>query len=192
MLSVAERALVGLSASAVRIYEELCTLARLNHGRVYPSYDHLAAVTALGRATVARAIAVLETAGFLVRQRRFCRVEGERAGPRYAQTSNAYRPTVPHRLLGLLPRWCRPAPVPVDEAQRGIERAEAIAAMHAQLSCRELVQATVGGPLGRVLARLGAALDARECESHDDPQPLLDYFDSTLESVGLAGQHVPA
>jgi len=180
VLSVAERQLAGLSAGAVRVYEELCTLARLNRGRVYPSYDHLAAATALGRATVARAIAALERAGFLVRQRRFARVEGEGPGPRYAQTSNAYRPTLPQRLLGFLPRWCRPAPIPADAAQALADRAEDVAAMQATLPCRELAQATVGGALGRVLAKLGAALDAREQvperESHDDPQPLPNFY----------------
>lgn len=171
-LSVAERQLAGLSSGAVRVYEELCMLARLNKGRVYPSYDHLAAATALGRATVARAITALERAGFLVRQRRFARVEGEGPGPRYAQTSNAYRPTLPQRLLGFLPRWCRPAPMPADAEQRLADRAEEVATMHAQLSCRELARATVSGSLGRVLAKLGAALDAQERESHRDLQPL--------------------
>ena len=175
-LSAAERQLAGLSAAAVRVYEELCMLARLNRGRVYPSYDHLAAATALGRATVARAITALERAGFLVRQRRFARVGGEGPGPRYAQTSNAYRPTVPQRLLGFLPRWCRPAPIPDDAEQRLTDRAEEVAAMHASLSCRELAQATVGGALGRVLAKLGAALDAQQRESHDDPQPLANSY----------------
>jgi hypothetical protein len=44
---------------------------------------------------------------------------GERRGPgpRWEQTSNAYRPVVPKRLLSLLPRWLRPAPVPDDALQ---------------------------------------------------------------------------
>ncbi|MFC3216416.1 helix-turn-helix domain-containing protein [Novosphingobium panipatense] len=76
VLSPAEAALTGLTAGAVRVFEEICTLARLNAGRVFPSYNRLAEATALGRATVARALAALERAGFLVRQRRFKRVEG--------------------------------------------------------------------------------------------------------------------
>jgi hypothetical protein len=166
-LTASERLLAGLSAGAVRVYEEICTLARLNSGRVYPSYDHLARATALGRATIARGLDALERAGFLVRQRRFARVAGEGPGPRYAQTSNAYRAVLPQRLMGFLPRWLRPAPVPDDALQHASEATEALAAMHATLSCRELATVSVGGPLGRVLARLGAALDRRE--SHDDP-----------------------
>lgn len=196
-LSSAERALAAMTAGAVRVYEEVCTLARLNQGRVFPSYDYLAETTALGRATVARSLHVLERAGFLVRQRRFKRVEGENggAGPRYAQTSNVYRPTLPQRLLGYLPRWLRPAPIPDDVVQLALDGGEDVAAMHATLSCRELAQATVGGALGRVLAKLGAALDAKDhkeqqCESHDDPQPPMDSFVEPIKRVGLDGQHV--
>lgn len=177
-LTASERALAALTAGAVRVYEEILTLARLNRGRVFPSYDRLAEATALGRATVARALIALETAGFLLRQRRFKRVAGDGPGPRYEQTSNAYRPLLPARLLGHLPRWLRPAPLPDDVVQRSADRAEDQAAMLARLSCRELAQATTGGALGRVLARLGAALDAaegtHERESQNHPQPLLD------------------
>lgn len=192
-LSAAERALAALTAGAVRVYEELCMLARVNRGRVYPSYDHLARATALGRATIARALHVLEAAGLLLRQRRFARVEGEGAGPRWAQTSNAYRPTFPQALAGLLPRWLRPAPVPDDALQRVADRAEEVAAMHATLSCRELAQVTLSGPLGRALARLGAAIDARpmipERESHSDPEPQLESIEQGNDGVGLGGQH---
>lgn len=176
VLTGPERLLASLTAGAVRVYEELCTLARLNGGKVYPSYDRLASATALGRATVARALHILEEAGFLVRQRRFRRVEGEGPGPRWEQTSNAYRPTVPKRLLSLLPRWLRPAPVPEDTLQHIADQAEEQERMKAQLSCRELAQLTTGGALGRVLARLGATLDAvlPSRESHRDPEPLPD------------------
>jgi hypothetical protein len=174
VLSAPERAIAGLTAGAVRVFEELCALARVNEGRVYPSYDRLAAATALGRATVARALHLLEVAGFLQRQRRYRRIEGEGAGPRYAQTSNAYRPTMPcgqgSRLARLLPRWRSPAPIPDDAAQHGADDAASVAAMRASLSCRELAQATATGALGHVLARLGAAIDGRlQRESHHEP-----------------------
>lgn len=196
VLSPTETALAGLTAGAIRVYEEICTLARLNQGRVFPTYDRLAAATALGRATVARALRALELAGFLIRQRRFKRVaEAERGeGPRYAQTSNAYRPLLPARLLPHLPRWLSPPPVPVDVEQHQAVRSADVAAMHATLSCRELAETLVGGPLGRVLAKLGAKLDQRHdagvtCESQNQPQPLLDYICSRKSSLGLAGRH---
>ncbi len=199
ILSPAEAALAGLTAGAVRVYEEICTLARLNAGRVFPSYDRLAAATALGRATVARALRALEIAGFLVRQRRFKRVaqaEGAGDAPRYAQTSNAYRPLLPARLLPHLPRWLSPAPLPVDVEQRAADRAADVAAMHDTLSCRELAQTLVGGSLGRVLAKLGAQLDRKHdraglvtgCESQNQPQPLLDSIYPGKNSLSLVGR----
>jgi predicted transcriptional regulator len=63
-LSATER-----TVAAVRVYEELLTLARLNRGKVIPTMT-IAEATALGRATVARGLQALDTAGFLVRQRR--------------------------------------------------------------------------------------------------------------------------
>ncbi|USU10642.1 helix-turn-helix domain-containing protein (plasmid) [Sphingomonadaceae bacterium OTU29MARTA1] len=176
ILTATERAIAGLTAAAVRVYEEICTLARLNQGRVFPSYDWLAEATALGRATIARALHALDRVGFLVRQRRFKRVEGE--GPRYRQTSNAYRPLLPSRVLAYLPRWMRPAPLPDDQVQHDVDRQAALAAMLSDLSCRALASVTIGGILGKALARLGSliddALSEDRCESHNNPQPLMN------------------
>jgi hypothetical protein len=189
-LTAAETVLCRLTAGAVRVFEEICTLARLNGGRVFPTYDHLAKATALGRATVARALAALEAAGFLVRQRRFCRNQG--AGPRYRQTSNIYRALLPGALLRFLPRRFRPAPLPDDMAAHQVQAAAELAAMRATLSCRELAEVTLGGALGRVLASLGAAIDRAACESHCDPQPLLESFNQPTDVIGLAGRRRPA
>lgn len=160
-LSSSERKITRLTAGAVRVYEEILTLARLNQGKVFPSYDHLSEATSLGRRTVARSIRILEDVGFLLRQRRFKRVEGEGAKPRYVQTSNAYRPTLAQTVLAYLPRWMRPAPIPVDQLQRDAERAEDCQHMLSQLNCRELARATLSGPVGDALARLGARIDAQ-------------------------------
>ncbi|WP_085811348.1 helix-turn-helix domain-containing protein [Sphingomonas sp. TZW2008] len=216
VLSPAEAALTAMTAGAVRVFEALCTLARLNQGRVFPTYDWLAEATALGRATVARGLRALELAGFLVRQRRFKRVgaaagramdsaatgdpggdpgigEARSGAPRYAQTSNAYRPLAPVRLLPHLPRWMAPPPLPADAVQRAADRADAVAAMHAGLSCRELAETLVGGSLGRVLAKLGATIDRGApqragCESQNDPQPLLDSKYPRRNGLGLVGR----
>lgn len=176
-LTRAEALAASLTAGAVRVLEELLTLARLNKGRVYPSYDRLAAMTGLGRATVARGIAILERVGFLDRRRRFVRVEAQGAGPRHAQTSNAYRATLPRGLLALLPRRLRPAPLPDDQVQQEAERAGATATMLAGLSCHDLARMTADGALGRMLARLGAAIDGAGRESHDDPRTLREFYD---------------
>ena len=188
-LTPAERLLTTLTAASVRVFEEILTLARLNKGRVFPSYDHLAQATSLGRATVARSLRILEGIGFLVRQRRFKRVEGDGPGPRYEQTSNAYRAFLPKIVQAYLPRWMRPAPLPDDELQREADRVEDIEHMRARLSAREQAEAQLTGPLAKVLARLEAALDAHERESQNHSQPLLDSIIKDTCGVGLAGQH---
>ncbi|MEG3166294.1 helix-turn-helix domain-containing protein [Sphingomonas sp. PB2P19] len=175
-LTATERSIAALTGAAVRVYEEICTLARLNDGKVYPSYDWLAEATGLGRATIARALHVLERVGFLGRQRRFKRLEGEGPGPRYHQTSNVYRLLMPARVVNYLPRWMRPAPLPVDLLQHDQAQAETHAAMLASLSCRELAAVTIAGVLGEALTRLGAQIDRNlerlERESQNDPQSL--------------------
>lgn len=165
-LTVLETAIVALTPAAVRVFEEILTLARLNGGRVYPSYERIADATELGRSTVSRAIAILNGIGLLDWQRRFKRVEIEGAGPRYKQTSNAYRPALPARLAAYLPRWMRRPPVPIDEAHNEAERVEDCQRMYDTLSCRDLARTTgAGGALGDQLARLGAAVDAKSAST---------------------------
>lgn len=187
-LKPAERLLTTLTAASVRVFEEILTLARLNKGRVFPSYDHLVKATSLGRATVARALRILEGIGFLVRQRRFKRVEGDGPGPRYEQTSNAYRAFLPKLVEAYLPRWMRPAPVPDDELQREADRIEGMEIMVSRLSGGERAQAKLNGPLAKILARLGSAIERQERESQNEPQPLLDSSIRGKSSVGLVGQ----
>ena len=179
VLTPAEQRLTTLTAASVRVFEEILTLARLNRGRIFPSYDHLAQATSLGRATVARALRILEGIGFLVRQRRFKRIEGDGPGPRYEQTSNAYRTFLPKIVQAYLPRWMRSAPVPDDMLQREADRREETEHMLSRLSLRDQARAMVDGPLGKVLARLGAAIEDREDknqkrESQNHSEPLLD------------------
>ena len=174
-LSRTEQALARLTGAALRVYEEICTLARLNGGKVFPSYDHLEEATALGRNTIARALTLLEDVGILARQRRFKRIEAEGPGPRYKQTSNVYRLLLPKGLLSYLPRWMRPAPPPADQVQREADRAADQQHMMSQLNCRELARAAItDGPLARMLEKLGASIDRKERECDNGPQPLLN------------------
>lgn len=176
VLTPAEQTLTMLTAGSVRVFEEILTLARLNKGRVFPSYDYLARATSLGRATVARALRILEGTGFLLRQRRFKRVEGDGPGPRYAQTSNVYRALLPSFIRPYLPRWMRPAPLPDDALHRAAEQRAERAAMLASLPERERIAATTDGALASILARIGAALDRQERESHDEIQSLRNIY----------------
>lgn len=181
VLTPTERLLTTLTAASVRLFEEIVTLARLNRGRVFPSYDYLTEATGLGRATVARGLRILEGIGFLVRQRRFRRLEGKGPGPRYEQTSNVYRAFLPKCVQAYLPRWMRPAPVPDDAQHREAERREERDWMLSRLPLGEQAKAMVDGPLGKVLARLGTAIEGRERqlserESQNHPEPLLESF----------------
>lgn len=176
-LTPAEQAITLLTAASVRVFEEILTLARLNKGRVFPSYDYLARATSLGRATVARALRILEGAGFLLRQRRFRRVEGDGPGPRYAQTSNVYRPMLPGIVQRYLPRWMRPAPLCEGLLHGQAERA----------AQREA--AATDGALARILARISDALDRQERESQKDTQPLMDSYMKGEKYAGTDAKH---
>jgi len=185
-LTAPERAMAALTAGAVRVFEEICTLARLNAGRVFPSYDHLARATALGRATVARALNLLEAAGFLERQRRFCR--GDDGQARYRQTSNLYRALCPAALLRFLPRRFATPPLPDDVAAHRAAAAAELAAMRATLDCEALGRISADGALGAMLARLGAAVDRTACESHSGPEPLPESIYKGKADDGLTGR----
>jgi hypothetical protein len=165
-LSVAERLLTLLTSAAIRVYEELLTLARLCKGQVYPSYAGLA--TGLGEATIGRVLNILETVGLLARQRRFERVPGSGPGPRYAQTSNVYRALLPDCVKRILPRRLRPAPLPDDDIQRRADVEQATRDMLARLGLGERARVEIGGELGELLARMGATIEARQRDTHDD------------------------
>lgn len=191
-LTRSERLVVSLTSGTVRVFEELLTIARLQRGRVFPSYDYLADATGLGRSTIWRAISVLDRIGFIVRQRRCKRIEGDGPGPRYEQTSNVYRAFLPKFILAFLPRWMKPAPLPVDHEQREADRIEETAGMLASLSCREFAEAMIGGQLGKMMAKLGAGIDRAERESQIGAQPLRDSSDLGISGVGLVGQRLTA
>lgn len=72
--------------------------------------------------------------------------------------------------------------------------AEDMEAMVRSLTCRELAEAHLGGALGKVLARLGVAIDAvsdrQERESQTDTQPLPDSLRTREYGVDLDGPHL--
>lgn len=153
--------LPSLTHSAVLVYEVLCQLGRTCKGEIFPSYEWLASKTDLSRATIARAIRQLKEAGFLAIQRRCKRIEREGPGPRFEQTSNAYRLDWPTRLAQWLGYKHVPCPLPDDEQYRQQER---LAAEPLRLP------STSNDELDNALSRLELALDKRE--SQKDTQPL--------------------
>lgn len=187
-----EAAILRFSRNTLAVLDALLRIARVQAGRVYPTLDYLAEAVGVGRRTVIRALALLTELGFVLTQRRFKRVDVDGVGPRYKQTSNAYRMLMPAWIEAHLPRWLRPAPLPADVVQQEAERIEQTAVMLSSLSRREYALATVDGQLGKVLARLGAALDAKESECQSGPQPLQSLYINSSERLGLVGQGVIA
>jgi DNA-binding transcriptional ArsR family regulator len=151
-----------LTQSAVLVYEVLCQLGRTCKGEIYPSYAWLISKTDLSRATVARALKQLKEAGFLSIQRRCKRIEREGPGPRFEQTSNAYRLDWPARLAKWLGYTHAPCPIPDDEDHRQQEN---------QQYGNRPARIESHNALDSALERLERALDKRE--SQKDTQPLL-------------------
>lgn len=152
--------LPALTKAAVEVFEILCQLGRTCKGEIFPSYAWLISKTDLSRATIARAIKQLKEAGFLSIQRRCKRVEREGPGPRFEQTSNAYRLDWPERLAKWLGYSQAPCPLPDDEAHRQQERKEDLKRMPPVQSESSLDSA---------LERLERALEQRESQKATQP-----------------------
>lgn len=169
ILSAQERLIAAITSAAVRVYEELAMLARVCQGKVYPSFDSLADRTGLGRATVARAIAVLDRAGFLARQRRYTAGDEEH-GPKWVQTSNAYRLLLPKFAASLLPKWQRAVPAPVDELDRHQSAHRDFIEQRESLKGREYAKAMAPKCMVETLARIAESSNLLP-ESQIDAQP---------------------
>src|SRR3546814_11481807 len=96
----------------------MCELGRLCKGEIYPTYDWFIEKTGFARGTVARGRAQLKNAGFLLVQRRCKRVDRDGPGPRYEQTSNAYRLEWPAGLERWLDGPRTTCPLPADALDR--------------------------------------------------------------------------
>ena len=152
-------ALPALTQSAVLVFETLCELGRLCKGEIYPSYEWISQKTDLSRATIARSLKQLTQAGFLSIQRRCKRTDRQGPGPRFEQTSNAYRLDWPARLAKWLGFKNAPCPIPDDAQQRLDDR-----------MLPPLTNINRSSPLDSILERMERMFDERE--SHNDPQPL--------------------
>ncbi|WP_288413452.1 helix-turn-helix domain-containing protein [uncultured Sphingomonas sp.] len=172
-LTASERLLTSLTAAAVRVMQEILDLARLNSGRVYPTYDRIAEKTHLGRRTVSRAISVLESLGLIQKQRRFTMVPADDDAKRYRQTSNAYRPTLPQIVSRYLPKFLRATPAPADATFRAEEDARMTEEMLASTSCEQRVDYLFenASPMAEAFRRMGALVDSRECQIGSEPLP---------------------
>lgn len=169
--------LPALTQSAILVFETLCELGRLCKGEIYPSYEWIAEKTDLSRATIARSLKQLTQAGFLTIQRRCKRTDRQGPGPRFEQTSNAYRLDWPARLAKWLGFKNAPCPIPQDEQQRLDDRLLA-----------PLTYTHVPSLLDSVLERMERMFEERE--SHNDPQPLKTINIIRTDGRGLVGHDI--
>ena len=145
-----------------RVFNVMVGMVDKRTGQLDPTIATIMAKTRLCRQTVQESITRLCEHGFLERQRRCVRSHGE--GPRFKQTSNAYRITCPPALRSRLGRRGARPPIPDDHAQRVAEDREAVAAMMAGLPCGEFARLQFDDPgsaLARTLTSFGEAVDRR-------------------------------
>ena len=188
-----ERLVTLITPAAVRVFEQLTTLARTCAGKVFPTWEWIEAATGLSRASVGRGLSILARMGLLDKQRRCVPIDppADRPKARNAQTSNVYRMSFPNRLARFLPRFLRPAPLPDDVMQREADRIEEIEAMRLWRTPRQVVAEEIQDDgLRRVLDSLAAAIEQRE--SQKNGQPLLDSYILGTDGVGLDGQRFDA
>lgn len=115
-----ERVVTLITNAAVRVFEQLTTLARTCGGKVFPTWEWIETASGLSRASVGRGLSILATMGLIEKQRRCVPIDppADRPKARNAQTSNVYRMAFPNRLARFLPRYLRPTPLPEDVVQR--------------------------------------------------------------------------
>lgn len=112
-------------------------------GRCFPCYKAIAARARVSRATVATAVLALERAGVLTWDHRL-----RRQGPLVRRTSNAYR-------------FLKPGPLPPAPAQTAKSKNPPARVLSLFSKKREPPIIATDSPLSQALARLGAAILAR-------------------------------
>lgn len=154
----------ALGHVALEILDYLTNLVDYRTGRLEPSLDYLMEKLCRSRDAIVRALKALRTHGFIDWLRRFVPTGNEGHGqPKYHQTSNAYRLSMPKRALRYLGRYGKPAPLPVDFVHAQDEQAATIEAYRADMSLSEQALFELGDtPLGQTLARLGKLMEDRE------------------------------
>lgn len=187
-----ERLATLITNTALRVFEQLTTLARTCAGKVFPTWEWIEAAAGVSRASVGRALSALARMGLIDKQRRCVPIDAppDRPKARNAQTSNVYRMRFPNRLTRFLPRRLRPVPLPDDVVQVETDRAEQIEQWRLWRTPRQVVGEDIIDPeLRAVLDRLAIAIEG---QSQNNGQPLIDSSILCSNGVGLAGQRLSA
>ena len=154
-----------LGPVGLEVLRDLLRLIDYRTGRLEPSIATLQRRLRRSRDAVVRALANLRAHGFLDWLRRW-EPTGALEGPKVKQATNAYRLALPPAAERLLGAAHGPTPEPEDAAQARAERMAAVRAMIDALPLDEQPQAAgFTGGLAAALARLGAGVMRRGCES---------------------------
>lgn len=154
----------ALGHVALEVLDYLANLVDYRTGRLEPSLDTLMAKLHRSRDAIVRALKALRTHGFIDWLRRFIPTGNEGRGPKYHQTSNAYRLILPNKALENLGPYGKKAPTPDDFSHAQEQHAAEIEDMLSSLSREERIDADFGAddPLGQSLKRLSLAMKKRE------------------------------
>lgn len=187
-----ERLATLITNTALRVFEQLTTLARTCAGKVFPTWEWIEAAAGVSRASVGRALSALARMGLIDKQRRCVPIDPpiDRPKARNAQTSNVYRMRFPNRLTRFLPRRLRPVPLPDDVIQVETDRVEQIEQWRLWRTPRQVVAEDITDlELRAVLDRLALAIEG---QSQNNGQPLPDSSVLCSNGVGLVGQRFNA
>ena len=188
-----ERLATLITGAAVRVFEQLTTLARTCAGKVFPTWEWIETASGLSRASVGRGLAILAKMGLLDKQRRCVPIDppADRPKAKNAQTSSVYRMRFPNRLARFLPHRLRPVPLPDDVVQQEADRIEDIEAMRLWRSPRQVAAEDIAdADLRRAMVSFADAI--KRVESQKNGQPLPDSHILRTGGVGLAGQRFDA
>lgn len=163
----------ALGHIAIEILDYLTNLVDYRTGRLEPSLDYLMAKLNRSRDAIVRALKALRTHGFIDWIRRYVPTGAEGYGqPKYQQTSNAYRLSLPQRAIRALGRYGQKAPAPDDFEHGQEEQAASVEDMLQSLSREDRIDVEMGAdnPLAQSLKRLSLAMKERESAKRSESQ----------------------
>lgn len=168
----------ALGHIALEILDYLSKLVDYRTGRLEPSLDYLMAKINRSRDAIVRALKALRTHGFIDWIRRYVPTgEAGYGQPKYHQTSNAYRLSLPQKALKALGRYGQPTPAPDDFSHAQEQNAANVEAMLQSLSREDRIDAEMGAdnPLAQALKRMSLAMKERESAKRSESQSKFNY-----------------
>lgn len=172
----------ALGHIAIEILDYLTNLVDYRTGRLEPSLDYLMAKLCRSRDAIVRALKALRVHGFIDWIRRYVPTGAEGYGqPKYQQTSNAYRLSLPQRALRALGRYGQKAPAPDDFEQAQEDHAASVEKMLSSLSREDRIFEEMGAdnPLAQSLVRMSLGIKERESAKRSESQSKISIIEKS-------------